>query len=202
MRAHTPPRKRLTTHSLSFRPSATPRRAQLTKLDLTDEEKRERDELLAAGFSTWSRREYKLFTNALERFGREARDAVIADVVESSEKPAEEVARYYDTFLARKEELVEWKRLDERVARGEAKIKRRVATEAMIHDKVLRARDSARGIVISYVGAGGKQQPMKGFTEEEDRWLLVKLSELGYGAWEEMRYAVRRTEQFRFDWFL
>jgi SWI/SNF-related matrix-associated actin-dependent regulator of chromatin subfamily A member 5 len=45
----------------------------------------------------------------------------------------------------------------------------------------------------------------KNYTEEEDRFLLCMLHKLGFdkeNVYEELRYAIRQSPQFRFDWFL
>ena len=42
----------------------------------------------------------------------------------------------------------------------------------------------------------------KAFTLEEDRFLICKMAELGYGAWDLLQLEIRRAWQFRFDWFL
>ena len=44
---------------------------QLESLDLTDEEKSERDKLLADGFGDWTRKDFKAFVGAIERNGRQ-----------------------------------------------------------------------------------------------------------------------------------
>ena len=41
----------------------------------------------------------------------------------------------------------------------------------------------------------------KAFTEEEDRFIVCMTHQLGYGRWEELKYEVRRSWNFRFDWF-
>ena len=42
----------------------------------------------------------------------------------------------------------------------------------------------------------------KAFTEEEDRFIVCMTHQLGYGRWEELKYEVRRSWNFRFDWFI
>lgn len=42
----------------------------------------------------------------------------------------------------------------------------------------------------------------KAYTLEEDRFLIVMLHQLGYGAWDQLRDEVRKAWQFRFDWFM
>ena len=43
---------------------------------------------------------------------------------------------------------------------------------------------------------------MKGFIEEEDRFLVCMLNRLGYGAWDTLKAEIRAADQFRFDWFI
>ncbi len=45
------------------------------------------------------------------------------------------------------------------------------------------------------------QNKGKAYNEEEDRFILCKTHELGYGQWDELKAAVRRHWRFRFDWF-
>ena len=42
----------------------------------------------------------------------------------------------------------------------------------------------------------------KAFTEEEDRFIVCMTHQLGYGRWEELKYEIRRSWNFRFDWFI
>ena len=37
--------------------------------------------------------------------------------------------------------------------------------------------------------------------EEEDRFILCKVHQLGYGAWDELKASIRQSWRFRFDWF-
>ena len=173
-------------------------------LDLTEAERREKESLIAAGFSSWSRREYRAFVIALERHGRSARDAVIAEAAETAEKPREEVGAYYDTFMARgPTELAEWRKIEDRIIKGEQKVRRRLAMEALIAEKVARATDPFRTLTIAYgPNKGGSSGANKTFTEEEDRFLVCMLARVGYGAWDALRGEVLTAEQFRFDWFL
>ena len=41
----------------------------------------------------------------------------------------------------------------------------------------------------------------KAYTEEEDRFLLCMVHQLGYGAWDELKAQIRQSWRFRFDWF-
>ena len=170
-------------------------------MDLTPAERAEKDSLIAAGFATWTRRDFRVFTAALEHHGRAARDAVVAAVAETTDKPAEEVGRYFEVFERRgPAELADWRKIEDRVAKGEEKIRRRAATEHLLADKVARSTDPYRTLSIAY--GPNKGNTMKGFTEEEDRFLVCSLAKLGYGAWDALKLEVRTSETFRFDWFL
>lgn len=46
-------------------------------------------------------------------------------------------------------------------------------------------------------GAAGRM-----FTSVEDRYLLCLTHLHGYGSWDEVRNSIRRSERFRFDFFL
>lgn len=174
---------------------------QAESLELTEEEAREKARLLAEAFGSWSRRDYRAFIAALERHGRNEREAVVAEVAETTEKDPREVGRYFDVFWARGEgELTDWKRTEDRIAKAEAKIARRRATEVILSTRVGTSPDAYRALSISY--GPNKMAVMKGYTEEEDRFLLCTLARLGYGAWDALRAEVLRSEMFRFDWFL
>ena len=41
----------------------------------------------------------------------------------------------------------------------------------------------------------------KAYTEEEDRFILCQVHQLGYGQWDELKAAIRDHWRFRFDWF-
>lgn len=41
----------------------------------------------------------------------------------------------------------------------------------------------------------------KAYTEEEDRFILCQVHQLGYGSWDELKAAIRDHWRFRFDWF-
>jgi len=45
------------------------------------------------------------------------------------------------------------------------------------------------------------QNKGKAYNEEEDRFILCKTHELGYGQWDDLKAAIRKHWRFRFDWF-
>lgn len=172
---------------------------ELESLNLSPELQEEKDRLLAEGFSTWSKRDFKIFLESCERHGRINKEAIISECHEILGKPVDDINRYFDVFWSRTQELPDYRKLEERIEKNEAKIKRREALENVIADKVVHSPDPFRSLHIPY----GPNKPLttRGYTEEEDRFLICMLNILGYGAWDALRAEIRRSEQFRFDWF-
>jgi SWI/SNF-related matrix-associated actin-dependent regulator of chromatin subfamily A member 5 len=174
--------------------------AEADALVLTAEEENERKALLAAGFSSWAKRDFKTFTAACERHGRNAKEAVVTEIAEVTDKSVSEVGRYFDVFWARYSELTEAPKFMDRIEKGEQKIKRREVLETIIADKVGRYPDPYRSLLLPY--GPNKLASMRGYTEEEDRFLVCALNTLGYGCWDALKAEIRRHEAFRFNWFI
>ena len=139
----------------------------------------EKDRLLREGFSTWTRRDHKSFVTACERYEKDNRAAVVTEVCETTDKPQEEVQRYYDVFWARgPEQLPEWRKMEEKFARAHERLARVKDIDVLIRGLVTKDDDPARTLPIPYV-VNTKSTYVKGFTEEEDRFLVCMISKLG-----------------------
>ena len=168
---------------------------------LEEEEEEERKALLEEGFTTWSKKDFRAYISALERFGREARALVLAEVAEVTEKPLEAVEVYHSAFMARYKEIDGYRRYLDRIEKGEEKLRRRQRIEAEVASKIARHKDPYSSLTLDYTGVswrGGSS----GYTPEEDRLLLCLMNELGYGEWDALRVQVRQAYAFRFDWFI
>jgi SWI/SNF-related matrix-associated actin-dependent regulator of chromatin subfamily A member 5 len=180
---------------------------ELKSLETPQELLDEKEAILQSGFTKWSRSDFRHFISACERHGRAAKPSVIADVVESTERTAEEVDEYYEAFWhggpskdGLYQTLSDGKRLLERVERGEQRLERHGRIEEEIAAKLSRHRHPWRTLTLSYE-AGGRTNA-RGFNEEEDRFLVCMMGEVGFGDWNTMRSEIRRAHQFRFDWFI
>jgi len=168
---------------------------------------REKEALLAAGFPSWSRSDFRRLMDACEIHGRDDRDAVVADTCEETGKPRAEVSRYFDALWrggkgrkGRIHELPDAAKLLDAVARGEERIERRVEVEDALGAKVARYPDPWRGLKLDYKLSRSKAG--RQFTEEEDRFLACVMDDTGYGEWATAAAEIRRAHQFRFDWFV
>jgi SWI/SNF-related matrix-associated actin-dependent regulator of chromatin subfamily A member 5 len=160
---------------------------------LTDAEKAERETLEAAGYAGWTRRDFTAFTRGCEKYGRAALDRVAAEVDGKTEA---EVRAYAASFWKRHTELNDWERVIKNIEKGEARLERQAEITRVVDAKLAQYRNPWQELRLAYGSNKGKA-----YTEEEDRFILCSVHELGYGAWDELKAAVRASWRFRFDWF-
>lgn len=170
---------------------------ELENFELTDKERGEKETLVQQGFGTWSRGDFRAYTLACEQYGRSDMTAIVNDVVEATGKTKTEVREYHKAFWSRYKELTDWEKIIDRIGKGEQKLARREAITKALNDKVARTPNPWQTLTIAYGSNKGKA-----FTEEEDRFLVCMMQELGYGAWEQLKQEIRKTWLFRFDWFI
>ncbi|KAI6171188.1 Transcription activator [Aphelenchoides bicaudatus] len=164
---------------------------------LTEEELEERDNLLSDGFRDWSKRDFTQFVKAAEKYGRADTAAIASDI---GTKTEEEVSEYSKVFWNRFKELTDHERVLAGIERGEQKIVKKKSTKRALDAKISKYIAPYHQLQLHYGST-----KCKNFTEDEDRFLLCKLHELGIdneNVYEEIRQAVRIAPQFRFDWFI
>lgn len=193
---------------------------------LSDEEERERKQILSEGFPDWNRKDFKSFCTALERYGRYDFASIYQDVKNETGKERQDIQRYFVSFWTNYQRIADWEKILERIERGEKKILRLRQIRDAIQEKVERHIEDVYGqyygeyaegefkykpipsvaqllhyswpqMKINY-GAGSKG---KGYQEEEDAFLICMMYRHGYGAAERIRMEIRRAWQFRFDWY-
>ncbi|CAF0763735.1 unnamed protein product [Didymodactylos carnosus] len=164
---------------------------------LNEDEQYEKEQLLQQGFTNWTKRDFNQFIKANEKYGRDDLENICKDV---EGKTPEEVMAYARIFWDRCHELTDIERIMAQIERGETKIHRRISIKKALDTKMARYKAPFHQLRIQYGTNKGKN-----YTEEEDRFLLCMLHKLGFdkeNVYEELRYAVRQSPQFRFDWFL
>ena len=153
----------------------------------------EADALLAEGFREWSKRDFLAFKSACERHGRGAHEAIAQEI---EGKDVEDVRRYAEAFWRLgPQRLTNWDSLEKQIERGESKIQKRQECMNAVKRKVERYPNPWQQLKLVYGNAKGKT-----FNEEEDRFIVCMVHQLGYGRWEELKYEVRKSWNFRFDW--
>mmetsp|Transcript_9541 Transcript_9541/g.23280 ORF Transcript_9541/g.23280 Transcript_9541/m.23280 type:complete len:1000 (-) Transcript_9541:139-3138(-) len=162
---------------------------------LTKEEKDECDSLLGEGFKEWNKKDFSVFKSACERHGRTAFEAVAQEL---EGKDSEEVERYSEAFWRLgPSRLSNWDSVEKQIEKGEGKIQKRQECMNAVKRKVEKYANPWQHLKFIYGNAKGKA-----FTEEEDRFVVCMCHQLGYGRWEELKYEVRKSWNFRFDWFI
>eukprot|EP00293_Proteomonas_sulcata_P009448 CAMPEP_0184290208 /NCGR_PEP_ID=MMETSP1049-20130417/2548_1 /TAXON_ID=77928 /ORGANISM="Proteomonas sulcata, Strain CCMP704" /LENGTH=298 /DNA_ID=CAMNT_0026597327 /DNA_START=45 /DNA_END=941 /DNA_ORIENTATION=- len=161
----------------------------------TDTEKAESESLLSDGFSNWSKKDFNTFKSACERHGRTAYDSIAQEL---DNKDAEEVKRYSEAFWRLgPTRLSNWDSVEKQIEKGESKIQKRQECMNAVKRKVEKYSNPWQHLRFQYGNAKGKA-----FTEEEDRFIVCMTHQLGYGRWEELKFEIRRSWNFRFDWFI
>ena len=162
--------------------------------EISEQEAEERAHLLTQGFSSWQKRDFSAFLKAAERWGRDDLPNIAREV---EGKTPEEVATYSAMFWSRGiVDIADFERLAKNIEKGEQKIQRQKDIVLAISRKLEQYKNPARELRISYGSQKGKA-----YTEEEDRFLLCSVPQVGYGNWEELKAEIRKHWLFRFDWF-
>lgn len=161
---------------------------------ITDEEKAEMDSLLNQGFTEWSRRDFQAFCRLSEKYGRDSLDSIASEL---EGKTLKEVKDYAAVFWQRYKEVADHQRIISNIEKGEQKIQRQHDMLKAVREKIAMYKNPWRELKITY-----GPNKFKSFTEEEDRFLLCSIPEVGFGNWDELKAQIRQHWQFRFDWFI
>lgn len=167
---------------------------------LTQEEQDEKAQLVQQGFGEWNRRDFQQFINGSARYGRENYKLIEREV---DGKTAEEIEAYAHAFWGEeKYKLVEnYEKLIAQVEEGESRIQKVQHQKELLRKKLRQVRNPLHQLKLNYsVSTTNK----KVYTEEEDRFLLVKMNEFGIdneGLYDHIRDQIRESPLFRFDWF-
>lgn len=164
---------------------------------LTEEEKQRKEELINEGFINFTKRDFHHFINLMVKNGKNNIDGIVEDW---PDKDPEEVRRYFDTFNKRYQELHDWNKYINQVEAGETKAKTQVKQSELLRRKVGSCPCPLSDMQIVYPVSNTK----KAYTEEEDRFLLVQLNDIGIdtpGVYEIIRDRIRSCGLFEFDWY-
>uniref|UniRef100_A0A6A7G0I3 ISWI chromatin-remodeling complex ATPase CHR11 n=2 Tax=Hirondellea gigas TaxID=1518452 RepID=A0A6A7G0I3_9CRUS len=160
---------------------------------LTEEEEQERTKLLEEGFSSWNRRDFYAFVKLCKLFGRDSVDSIKGEI---PGKTAKEVCEYHKAFWANSSNIEDLDRYVKNIERGETKLLREREFIEIVRLKVAKYENPMYELIIKIPTQKGK-----GFTLEEDRFLLCEIDRIGYGNWDVLKRSIRRNVRFRFDYF-
>lgn len=167
---------------------------------LTDQERIDKDQLLEEGFIDWNRRDFQQFINGSAKYGRKAFKQIEKEV---DNKNAAEIKEYADVFWKRYQSIEGSDKHIRHIQEGEERIAKTQKQSNYLRQKLKSVKNPLHQLKLNYsVSTTNK----KVYTEEEDRFLLVKMGELGIpgqneGVNEAIRDEIRESPLFRFDWF-
>lgn len=159
---------------------------------LTKKEEKELDKLRSSGFPSWKRSEYQAFVRACAAVGRQDIEGITEFL---PEKTVEEVKAFSDAFWKRYKQVDSYAKDIDKITRGEKELAKNADMRDAIKKKMKKYAKSKNPIVDVQIPARASSSS---FTDIADRFLLVKINELGFGNWEELRWAVRASPLFCF----
>ena len=180
---------------------------------LSEAEAAEMEELLEAGYEEWSFVDYQKFLKALRRYGRHQMDKIAA-AMEGRGKTKEQVVDYHSAFFTHVNEMKGGPALLARIERAEKRSAKFAEMEELL-DKLLTTTANTTTSTTTAVSSTDRYNALttlplryssglrdRGYTMEEDRYLLWLCREVGFGEWSRMCRRMERDEQFNFDWYL
>ncbi|KAM9994213.1 hypothetical protein ACTFIZ_005515 [Dictyostelium cf. discoideum] len=163
--------------------------------DLSKEEQDLKERLIkTGGFGDWSKTDFRTFIRGCELYGRKAYQSIAEEVQTKTEK---EVQQYSQAFWKKHSEVVDHEKLVARIEKGEERILKYKETQDSLNYKINKYKNPWVELKIQY---GLKKN--KNYNDEEDIFLVCMCHRLGYGAFEELKEEIRKSPQFRFDWFI
>jgi len=165
---------------------------------LTEEQEKEKRRLLAEGFPDWSRHHYLAFLRACGKFGRGRYDKIAEEVGKSEQLVRDYSKAFWDKNIGKKRfSDHEYDRVVKTIERGEKKLEDALSLERCTATLISLFENPWTDLEINHT-----QFKDKAFSAEEDRYLLCWTHKFGYGQWEAIKLAIRRSPAFRFDYFL
>lgn len=166
-------------------------------IPLSEEELKEKEDLLSQGFSNWTKKDLNAFVRANEKYGRMDIRSICK---EFEDRTSEDVIEYSRVFWERCDELQDIDRILAQIERGENKIDRLAAIKKALDFKVKKYQQPFHQLKIPHSTVRDQN-----WSEEEDRFLICMLQKLGFDSenvYDKMQSAIRFAPQFQFNLFL
>ncbi len=142
---------------------------------LNEEEIIEMEEIISTGFNNWEKREFDLFANALEKYGRFNYEKIMEDV---GTKNIEEIKQYSLIFWERINDVPDGTKIMRNIERKEKIEKQRENSAKLLGKKVKQSDNNYELIKITYPNNSNRQSE---FSTEEDQFLIYLAYRHGYG---------------------
>ncbi len=168
--------------------------AELTTEPLTERELREKEHLLATGFSSWTKTDFLTFVRGLEKYTRKGFKEISELLGTKTEK---EVRDYAEVFWQRgTTELEDWERISRNVEKAE---ELRKELEENMRLLVGATQDSTHYDDITFEDKVYSKFKSRLYLEEHDKFLVFHAAKLGLDSWDRLKEAVRKESAFELD---
>ena len=167
---------------------------------LTEEQEVERNKLLSEGFKDWNAGCFRKFVSLMNVLGRKDFKQISSKLNARGYNKSEEEVRVYSEAFWRlgAEKLPDFPKYEANIKKGEAKLEEMLKLMEVVTKKVASTR----------LGGPFEVDRMKfldkarlKWTRQEDAFLLCALTDIGYGRWPEIKFAIQKHERFRFDYY-
>jgi SWI/SNF-related matrix-associated actin-dependent regulator of chromatin subfamily A member 5 len=166
------------------------------KFDIPQSLVEEKASITKEAFVDWTKRDFRCFTDALEKNGRSDVKTTVREVAFDTGRSEDEVARYASTFWQRYKELSNWEKLIEKIELAERRTERNREVASLLEWKVRQYEQPWREMRVVYGSNKGRV-----YSDEEDNFLVLMMNRHGYGAWERIKNEIRNAWQFKMDFF-
>jgi len=163
---------------------------------LSKSEFKEMSNILKKGFPDWTKKEYDIFVNDCDLYGKEGLDNIAKDI---TTKTYEEICAYSKVFWEIIEELPEGQRILKNMEKKEKLEKQKNHSCKLISKKCENIEDDEYENIKINFPPGNHQSE---YTYEDDQYLIFITNKYGYGNWDDIMRDVKTSEDLLFNYYL
>ena len=163
---------------------------------LTKAEYKEMCTILKKGFPDWTKKEYDIFINDADLYGKKNIDKYVEDI---TTKTKEEIVKYSKVFWELIDSLPEGQRILKNIERREKLERQKDHNSRLISKKCENlAKDEFENIKINFPPGNHQSE----YTYEDDQYLIYVTNKHGYGNWDDIMRDLKTSEDLLFNYYL
>ena len=152
--------------------------------------------ILKNGFPEWQKKEYDIFINDVDLYGKNSLDIIAKDI---PSKSFEEISNYSKVFWEIIDELPEGQRILKNMEKREKLEKQKNHSSRLISKKCENIEDNEYENIKINFPPGNHQSE---YTYEDDQYLIYITNKYGYGNWDDIMRDVKTSEDLLFNYYL
>ena len=163
---------------------------------LTKAEFKEMNSILKKGFPDWTKKEYDIFINDADLYGKKNIDKYVDDI---TTKTKEEIVKYSKVFWELIDSLPEGQRILKNIERREKLERQKNHNSRLISKKCENLeKDEFEAIKINFPPGNHQSE----YTYEDDQYLIYVTNKHGYGNWDDIMRDLKTSEDLLFNYYL